>query len=208
MIKPASAALILGTISLERKNFRVAKNNYELAVSLLSEQDEDFSDALLGLGISNYYLNNLDAAIMIFNRILSRKSIREEDKVRFYLGETYFVQNQFGNAIREYERVIRITQDEQLKELSTYGLIYCNFNIKNYARVVQLAQQFLQNFTYSKYYNEVKLRLADSTTLRKILQKQVNFTEITLPILVPEATIMFLINLLKHYSEQEILKVQ
>ncbi len=163
----ASAALILGTISLERKNFRVAKNNYELAVSLISENDEDYSDALLGLSISNYYLNNLDAAIFIFNKILSRKNIREEDKVRFYLAETYFVQNQFNNAIREYERVIKITNDEQLKEHSTYGLIYCNFNTKNYSRVIQLAQSFLQNFTYSKYYNEVKLRLADSYYAQK-----------------------------------------
>ncbi|MCX8056838.1 MAG: tetratricopeptide repeat protein [Ignavibacteria bacterium] len=167
----ASAALILGTISLERKNFRVAKSNYELAVSLISENDEDYSDALLGLGISNYYLNNFDAAVFIFNKILSRKNIREEDKVRFYFGETYFAQNQFNNAIREYDRVIKITNDEQLKELSTYGLIYCYFNTKNYSRVVQLAQQFLQNFTYSKYYNEVKLRLADSYYAQKNFAK-------------------------------------
>ncbi|MFN4111153.1 MAG: tetratricopeptide repeat protein, partial [Ignavibacteria bacterium] len=163
----ANAALLLGTISLERKNFNVAKNNFELAVSLLSESDEDYSDALLGLGISNFYLNNYDASIFIFNKALSIKSIREEDKVRFYLGEIYFVQNKFNDAIREYERVIKITRDDLLKELSTYGLIYSNFNLKNYSKVVQLAEKFLQDFTYSKYFSEVKLRLADSYYAQK-----------------------------------------
>jgi len=163
----ASAALLLGTISLDRKNFRVAKNNFELAVSLINENDEDYSDALLGLAISNFYLNNFDATIFIANKILSRKNLRDEDKVRFYLAESYFTLNQYSNAIKEYERVLKITNDELLKELSTYGLIYCNFNSKNYSKVIQLAQKFLEDFTYSKYYNEVKLRLADSYYAQK-----------------------------------------
>ncbi|MEJ5305078.1 MAG: tetratricopeptide repeat protein [Ignavibacteria bacterium] len=167
----ASAALLLGTISMDRKNFRVAKTNFELAVSLIDENDEDFSDALLGLAISNFYLNNFDATIFIANRILSRKNFRDEDKVRFYLAESYFTLNQYNNAIKEYERVIKLTNDELLKELSTYGLIYCNFNTKNYSKVIQLAQQFLDNFTYSKYYNEVKLRLADSYYAQKNFAK-------------------------------------
>lgn len=163
----ASAALLLGTIALDRKNFRVAKSNYELAVSLINETDEDYSDALLGLAISNFYLNNYDAAIFVLTKILNRKNIREEDKVRFYLAETYFVLNQINNASKEYERVQRVSNDDLLKELALYGLIYCNFNSKNYNRVVQLAQQFLENFTYSKYYSEVKLRLADSYYAQK-----------------------------------------
>lgn len=167
----ASAALILGSISLDRKNFRIAKNNFEIAVSLIDEQDDDYSDALLGLAISNFYLNNFDATIFIANKILSRKKIRDEDKVRFYLAESYFTLNQFNQAIKEYERVLKISNDDLLKELSTYGLIYCNFNSKNYSRVIQLSQRFLENFTYSKYYNEVKLRLADSYYAQK------NFTK-------------------------------
>jgi TolA-binding protein len=163
----ASAALILGSIYLDRKNFRVAKSNFELAVSLIDERDDDYSDALLGLAISNFYLNNFDATIFIANKILSRKNLRDEDKVRFYLAESYFTLNQYNNAIKEYERVIKISSDDLLKELSTYGLIYCNFNSKNYSRAIQLAQQFLENFTYSKYYNEVKLRLADSYYAQK-----------------------------------------
>ncbi len=163
----ASAALLLGTIALDRKNFRVAKSNFELAVSLINENDEDYSDALLALAISNFYLNNFDATIFISNKILGRKNVRDEDKVRFYLAESYFTLNQYSNAVKEYERVVKITNDDLLKELSTYGLIYCNFNSKNYSRVIQLAQQFLENFTYSKYYNEVKLRLADSYYAQK-----------------------------------------
>ncbi len=167
----SSAALILGTIYLERKNFRIAKTNYELAVSLLSEDDEDYNDALLGLAISNFYLNNYDATNFALNKILSLKKIREEDKVRFYLGESYYAQNKFKEAIREYENAIKITRDDLLKELSYYGLIYSNFNLKNYSRVIQLAQKFLEDFTYSRYFNEIKLRLADSYYAQKNFSK-------------------------------------
>ncbi len=167
----ANAAMILASIGMERKNFRIAKNNYELAVSLLDEDDEDFMDALLGLAISNYYLNNFETAQVVLNKMLVRKKIREEDKARFYLAEIYFVMNKYSEAAIEYERTLKITKDELLKELSTYGLIYSYFNLKNYTKVIYLAEKFLQDFTYSKFYNEIKLRLADSYYAQK------NFTK-------------------------------
>lgn len=173
-VSRANASLILGTISLERKNFKTAKASYELAISLIDPSNEDYSDALLGLAISNFYLNNYDVVITILNQILNRKNIREIDKVRFYLGESYFIKKQYRDAVKEYEEVLKKTTDDDLKELSLYGLIYGHFNLKNFSYVIQVSTKFLEDFTYSNHYSEVKLRLADSYYAQKNFKKAVD----------------------------------
>ncbi len=158
----SNSNIVLGAIALERKNFALAKTHYEIAISLLNENNNHYTLALLGLATANYYLNNFVVATSVLNRILTLKNPGEIDKVRFYLAECLFAQNKYSEAIKNYEQVIKTTQDDDLKELSLYGIIYSNFNRKDYSNVVKYAQQFLEKFTYSPLLNEVKLRLADA----------------------------------------------
>lgn len=167
----ANINLILGSIALERKNLLLAKNYYESAVSLLDEKDIDYSEALLGLSIANYYLNNSDASILSLKTILTLKNVREKDKVYFYLAENFFARQQYSEALKNYELVIENSESDEIKELSYYGLIYSYFNLKDYVKAIRFAEKFLKDFTYSTRYLEVKLRLADSYYATKNFEK-------------------------------------
>lgn len=159
-IKPRTS-LVLGNIALERKNFPKAKIYFESAVSGFSEEDKDFSVAMLSLGIVNYYLNNFELAKNYLLTLTRKENVQEPDKIYFYLAESYFSLKDFSLASNNYEMTIKQTKSDTLIQLAKYGLIYSNFNYKNYSTVIQLINEYIKKFSKDKHVSDLKLRLAD-----------------------------------------------
>lgn len=151
---------LLGEISLKKKDFITAETYFQNAVntSLLSE---DISNrAILGLGVTQFYLSKFDDAVLNLSDLTARHQRFEKDKVNFYLAESYFAQKKYESALRHYQRVDENNQTLQKETL--LGRAYSYFNLKDFSNSSFYFNEFLRKYPNDKNYNDAKLRLADS----------------------------------------------
>lgn len=167
----AKTSLVLGIINLERRNFPAAKIYFESAVSALSEDDKDFSVAMLSLALVNYYLNNFELAKNYLTTLSRKDKIHEPDKVYFYLAESYFSLKDFNRATLNYELAIKQSKSDTLIRLARYGLIYANYNMRNYPAVIEGVNNYLKFYPKDRQITDLKLRLADSYYAMKNFDK-------------------------------------
>jgi TolA-binding protein len=156
----ARSLTILGEIYLSRKSYKTAKDYFYSAKQLDGVDEELLNRSLLGLGISQYYLNDFENASLNLNELISRNPRFEESKVNFYLAEVYFAKGQFENTITHYNRIDE--SDELLKKQALYGKAYAYFNMKDFANSSYYFEEYLKQYPDNDNYFDVGLRLAES----------------------------------------------
>lgn len=154
------ALILLGEIRLKSKNYLNAKDFFQSALAVQGAEKEITDRAVLGLGISNYFLNEYDAAIKNLAGLLNSSPNFEPDKVNFYLAESYFAANQFGKAQSYYRKISK--ENDEFRNGALYGEAYSYYNQKDFNKAIYAFQDYLKIGKSEKNYVDAKIRLADS----------------------------------------------
>lgn len=151
---------LLGEISLLKKDYNAAEEYFASAVKASPEPGEDSFRSLLGLGVSQYYLNNFEEAITNLSDLLARGNGFEKDKANLYLAESYFAKGEFNKSLQHY-KYVNLFSEEVGKE-ALYGLAYSYFNMKDFPNAVYYFQEYITKYKNDPLFFDAKLRLADS----------------------------------------------
>lgn len=159
-VTKAKAYTLLGEISLNKKEYNNAEINFNNALRNSAIAEDLRQRSLLGLGITEFYLNKYDDAIRNLTALNSASEKFEKNKVSFYLAESYFAKGQFSKAVKFYNS-IAITSDD-LGRQALYGKAYCHLNMHDFANAAFYFKEYTSKFKKSDEYLDARLRLADS----------------------------------------------
>ncbi|MGE5429581.1 MAG: tetratricopeptide repeat protein [Syntrophomonadaceae bacterium] len=154
------ALAVLGEIRLKAKDYPAAKKYFSDALALEKLVPDTKNRSLLGLGISNYYLNRIDEAVSVLNKLAVESPSFESGKTHFYLAESYFAGKDFKKAIKEYNAVG--DKEKELIPQVLYGKAYTYFNLKEFPNSSYNFSEFLKKYKDNPHFIDAKLRLADS----------------------------------------------
>ena len=156
----AKAFTMIGEIELQNKNYIKARGNFDPAVRISSEESEVHLRALLGLGVSLFHLGDYNEAVENFRQAETIDPAFEQDKINFYMAESYYSSGKYQEALSRYNN-IKSTEIEYVRQV-TYSKGYCQFNLGNYSNAAYLFSEFIQNYPDDFRMTDAKLRLADS----------------------------------------------
>ena len=153
------ALILLGEINLEYENYREAELYFSKAIKIPLIAQDISNRAILGLGVSQYYIGKYPDAIMNLTDLSIRASNFETRKTHFYLAETFFATGDYRSAQQHYYRVD--IGNDYIGQAALYGMAYSYFNLKDFGNSVYYFKEYL-----TKYKNgnviDATLRLADS----------------------------------------------
>ena len=154
------AYIMLGEVNLNKKDYDKAAGFFNQAINK-SVQDTDLVNrAKLGLGTAEYYQKNYDGAVGDLNGLIIPESETDNDKINFYLAESYYALGKYQDALNSYNKIS--PGDTLIPAQSLYGTAYCYFNLKNYEKAEELFSGFIKKYSRNKRINDAKFRLADS----------------------------------------------
>lgn len=156
----AKALTMLGELSLNQKKYDNALNYFNSVLSINNLDTELTDRAKLGLGTTYYYQGNFDEAVKYLKDLEKSGSEIENDKINFYLAESYYSTGKYQDALNSYNKVN--PKDLLLSAQTTYGKAYCYFNLKNFNSAADFFSAFVKKFPHDKRIVDAKLRLADS----------------------------------------------
>ncbi|MCK9281936.1 MAG: tetratricopeptide repeat protein [Melioribacteraceae bacterium] len=156
----AKSSILLGEIRMNQGRYSDAKSFYESGMNDLNLIDPLYGRALLGLGVSEYYLNKYENSIQFLSELKNRFKDFEQDKVNFYLAESYSALGEFNNAIKHYNLVK--DSEKELDKQVIYGKGYAYFNQKNFTSAIAQFNDFIKKYRNDIRVNDAKFRLADS----------------------------------------------
>lgn len=156
----AKALTMLGEISLNEKNYDAALNYFNEVIALDTSKPEMINRAKLGLGSTYYYQGDYDKAIDYLSSLDHSGSGVENDKINFYLAESFYALGKYQEALKSYKGVN--SEDSLLAGQGIYGKAYCYFNLKDFENATELFSVFVKKYPDSKRTVDAKLRLADS----------------------------------------------
>lgn len=156
----AKAFTMIGEIELRNKNYIKSRGNFEPAVRITSEENEVHLRALLGLGVSLYHLGDYNEAIENLRQAEAINPVFEQDKINFYMAESYYSLGKYQEALSRYNN-IRSVEEEYVKQV-TYSKGYCQFNLGSYSNAAYQFAEFIENYPDDFRRTDAKLRLADS----------------------------------------------
>jgi len=99
------ALILLGEINLEYQNYKEAELYFSKALKINLLASEVSNRAILGLGVSQYFIGKYSDAIMNLTDLTIRASNFETRKTQFYLAETFFANGDYRSAQQHYYRV-------------------------------------------------------------------------------------------------------
>ncbi len=161
--KPAikvRALNLLGEIEFNSRNFSKANQYFNSVLQLTNVNPSETHQALLGKGVSDYYLNNFNEAVKFLGRLIETAPNFEKNKANFYLAESNFAMGEFQRAVTYYNRVN--IDDPEVGELTIYGKAYAYYNSRDYANAIYYFNEFISRSNKPDKIIEAKLRLADS----------------------------------------------
>ncbi|MFA7290475.1 MAG: tetratricopeptide repeat protein, partial [Melioribacteraceae bacterium] len=156
----AKSSILLGEIRMNQSKYSDAKSFYESGLGDLDLSDPLYGRALLGLGISEYYMTKYENSIRFLLELKNRFNDFEQDKVNFYLAESYSALGEFNNAIKHYN-LIKNSEKEIDKQV-IYGKGYAFFNQKNFTNAIAQFNDFIKKYRTDNRVSDAKFRLADS----------------------------------------------
>ena len=154
------ALILLGEINLEYENFREAEIYFEKVVKIPLLTNDVSNRAILGLGVTQYYLQKYDEASMNLIDLSVRSRDFEKRKTHFYLAETFFAMGKFQKAQQHFYRVD--IDDDYIGKAALYGMAYSYFNLKDYGNSAYYFKEYLKRFKNYGNFVDAQLRLADS----------------------------------------------
>lgn len=162
------ANVLLGQISIEKKDFKSAFNYF--SESLESDlEDADKNRAYLGLGITLYYLNEFNDCIATLSSLNSEFPYFETDKVNLFIAEAYFAVGNFASASQYFSRISK--ESDTIYKQAIYGRAYSHFNSGDYINAVFYFNEFIQKYPKDESIIDAKFRLADSYYGNKNFEK-------------------------------------
>lgn len=154
------ANTLLGEMRLNQKQFDKAQNYFQTAVKFTKGSGELNNRAVLGLAVTQFYLNDIDEAIKGLEYLEKYSKDFETDKVNFYLAECYLVVGKYSAALKHYNLVK--SNEEEFKRQTLYGKAYAYFNLKDYPNAIYYFNDFINKYKKDRNVGDAKLRLADS----------------------------------------------
>ncbi len=159
-ITSGRAFTLLGELSLDKNEIDEAYNYFNNALDINSLSPHLKFRAMLGLGVSNFYLNKNDESISIFKKLIKLDNQFEKDKVNFFLAEAYFSKGNYSSALIHFKKVSE--SSNAVGGQALYGKAYSYFNLKDYANASFLFRRFISKYPNNKKIVDANLRLADS----------------------------------------------
>lgn len=154
------AFTLLGEMKLNQKKFNEARDYFQKAIGIESSDRQLKNRATLGLSVSEFYLNNYDAAVRNLEQLKSGSREFEPDKTNFYLAESYLMRGEFSAALKFYNTIS--SSNEELRKPILYGKAYAYFNLKDFPNSIYYFNEFITRYKSDQNLNDAKLRLADS----------------------------------------------
>lgn len=156
----SKAYLLLGEMNLNNQNYSAAKENFRKAISIADSLSDIYSNALLGMGISSFYIKQYNETIRSLIDLERKDSNFNYDKVNFYLAESYFAKGNFAEALKRYDNIDK--DNRELSGLTLYGKGYSYFNLKDYENAILAFSDFVKKNPTNVRSIDARLRLADS----------------------------------------------
>ena len=156
----AKAFTMIGEIELNKKNYIKARGNFEPAVRITNADNNIHLRALLGLGVSLYFLGEPENAAGYLREAENINPAFETDRVNFYMAECYFKLGKYQEALTRYN-AINDKSDEFVKQI-LYSTGYCFFNLAQYDNAAYKFSEFIERYPNDSRYTDANLRLADS----------------------------------------------
>lgn len=163
------AYTLLGEMKLNANNYIEAKNYFTSALKYFTNDIQLTNRAKLGLAISEFYLNNFNAALIYLEELFKKYNDFENDKVNFYLAETYFAKKEYAASLKHYNKIN--SSNNLIIKQTLLGKAYAYFNLKDFANAVYFFNDYVNKYRNDKNINEIKLRLADSYYALKNFEK-------------------------------------
>jgi len=104
----------------------------------------------------NFNNGNYQLASDLFIRIRSDKNNDLADNAQYWLGECFYAQGLYRQAIAEFENVFTYNKKDKYDD-AQLKLGYCYKKLRNSVRAVEEFERFVQYYPYSEYY-ELALR--------------------------------------------------
>jgi len=155
----AKSYLLLGQIFMTEKNYQLARDDFEKASEELDVSKKTHFGGMLGLGVADYYLNDLSSARKLLTDLFTVDKNFEKERVNFYLAETHFALGDFHSALEHYKYVDEKNPDVGAQ--AVFGKAYCYFNLKNYSDAAYYFNEFVNRYPDSELKVEALLRLGD-----------------------------------------------
>lgn len=154
------ANTLLGEMELNRKSFDKARQYFTTAVKYTTGNAELNNTSTLGLGITEFYLNNINSAVNHLEGLKTRAKNFETNKVNFYLAECYSARDEYSAAIKHYNMIY--SDEDIIKKQVLYGKAYAYFNLKDFPNSIYYFNEYINKYKKELNVNDAKLRLADS----------------------------------------------
>ncbi len=154
------ALILLGEINLEYENYREAELYFDKAVKIPLLPKDVSNRAILGLGVSQFYLQKYNDASMNLMDLTIRARDFEKRKTHYYLAETFFAMGEFQKAQQHFYRVD--LADDYIGKSALYGMAYSYFNLKDYGNSAYYFKEYRTKYKNYGNFVDAQLRLADS----------------------------------------------
>ncbi|MCZ7601521.1 MAG: tetratricopeptide repeat protein [Melioribacteraceae bacterium] len=151
---------LLGEINFNRRKYQESNEYYRSAVNIGEGLNNEHHQALLGKGVSDYYLDDFNESIKSLGRLIETAPNFERSKANFYLAEANFAAGEFQRSITYYNRVN--TDDSQVGLQTIFGKAYAYYNSKDYANAIFYFNEYISKSRDPNKIVEANLRLADS----------------------------------------------
>ncbi|MFC4391776.1 tetratricopeptide repeat-containing sensor histidine kinase [Flavobacterium quisquiliarum] len=144
------STILLGTISLELREFEKAKNYYNTALSLpeISNQIRSLSKTYEGLGITYFFLEKYDKAedYLIKNETIKEKEKNDRELLSAYnsLANLYYVQYKDNQAIPYFRKAYLLSKnvnDLGKKIMAAENMSAVEENAKNYKKALEYRKE-------------------------------------------------------------------
>ena len=156
----AKAFTMIGEIELNKKNYIKARGNFEPAVRITDAESAVHLRALLGLGVSLYFLGEQEKAAEYLRDAENINPAFETDRINFYMAECYFKSGRYQEALSRYNAIN--SNDGDFVKQAVYSKGYCYFNLGNYDNAAYQFSEFIEKYPNDTRITDAKLRLADS----------------------------------------------
>jgi len=132
--------------------YREAINEYEKMIDIYHGQSR-IAFVLLKQAICWIDLKKYEKAkekLVIFLNDYKTPDVKEvEDKAYYYLAECDYNLESYEEAIINYKKVLNVTKDERLRNLSNYGIGWCSLELSNYPKSIEhFNLVYDENFKY------------------------------------------------------------
>ncbi|MDR2918918.1 MAG: tetratricopeptide repeat protein [Tannerella sp.] len=134
-------------VYLTTKNYDAALASIEKIRQPSSKIIEAKQNVLFQLGTQSFTNQDIDKAIAYFNNAITLGNYYDRNvysDAYFWRGESYYRQNNFSQAISDYQSYLNNTQDRssEMYSLAYYNVGYCHFKQHNYNSALTAFRQY------------------------------------------------------------------